>query len=314
MIKVETPSTQPVLDLVIDRRDDESLDEADSDSDSDSEESEDEVDSSNSSAPNNDSVHQQLLTDQHSSARECTTNNRVPAPPFFGRNRAGTIRLPDPGALPREIFAHDWINHAWQETNDSSKLKRMVRHDSPREILIYASAFLLSGAIRTSLRAGCAILTRSIRDEQRPSECKGFLLEKTGPTGRTAKGKYAPYSQKRADLRAVIGALERHTWGSEGWKAVTIATRSGYVYNGMTRFVGTWKADNWHAKSRRGRMEVLNSDLWARALDLVNEQAYHGCEVQFWLLPREHGMETEDHARWLIFRFLRPTSRLVMWA
>jgi hypothetical protein len=32
---------------------------------------------------------------------------------------------------------------------------------------------------------------------------------------------------------------------------------------------------------RPGR-KVLNLDLWARLLELINEQAYHGCEVIFW--------------------------------
>ena len=57
--------------------------------------------------------------------------------------------------------------------------------------------------------------------------------------------------------------------------------------------------DEWLAHSRRGPSKVINADLWARALDLVNEQAYHGCEVQFWLLARDQRMQIEDYARWL---------------
>lgn len=47
MVKVETPSTQPALDLVVGHDGDESLDEADSDS----EEDDDEEDSSDSKIP-----------------------------------------------------------------------------------------------------------------------------------------------------------------------------------------------------------------------------------------------------------------------
>ena len=43
----------------------------------------------------------------------------------------------------------------------------------------------------------------------------------------------------------------------------------------------------------------MNADLWSHAIGLVNEQAYRGCEVQFWLVPRNQNLQTEDHARWL---------------
>ena len=241
VVKIGTPSTQSALDLDVHYNENESSEDTDSDSDSDSEsdseseedDDDDENESSDSSSASDDSVHEQPLTNQRSSTRERTRDNVLPAAPFYGRNRAGTIHLPHPGALPCEIFAHYRANHAWHGTNDSSKLKRMVRHYSPHEILIYASAFLLNGAPHTSLRAGCAVLTETIRDEHHPPECKGFLLERTGPCGKIANS----HAQKRADLRAVVAALEYQIWGSEGWKTVTIATNSGWVHNGMTRFI-----------------------------------------------------------------------------
>ena len=30
-----------------------------------------------------------------------------------------------------------------------------------------------------------------------------------------------------------------------------------------------------------------NPELWSRALDLINEQAYHGCEVKFLLITEK---------------------------
>jgi hypothetical protein len=310
-VKVESPSTQPALELVVGRRDNEPLGEADSDSeeaddeDADDEEPDDEGESSDSNSPNDDSVHEESLTNQplpeqrldhQSSTHERTDSNGVPPVRFYFHNKADSVQLPHPGALPREVFAHSRLNHPWLSQSDSSKLTRMVRHDDPYEVLVYASAFLLSGTPRRSARAGCSILTRTDSDRDSPY-CEGFLLEKTKPNGKPLEE--TPYNQKRADLRAVVAALENQMWGSEGWKKVTIATKSSYVYNGMTKFVGKWKDDNWRANSRRGPSEVLNADLWARALDLVNDQAYHGCETQFWLLPRDHSMKTDDHARWL---------------
>ena len=113
----------------------------------------------------------------------------------------------------------------------------MVKYDNPSEILVYANALWCAGSQRKKSRAGCAILTRAAQDEYRPAECKGFILEQTGPSDSVLQGDNFPYTQKRADLRAVIAALENQPWASEGWKTVTIATKSAYAYNGMTRSI-----------------------------------------------------------------------------
>jgi ribonuclease HI len=296
VVKGETPCTQPALDLVVDHNGDESLDEADSDSEDDDEEN-----SSDNNFPNDHSNLEQPLAiqphiDQHldnrSSTRERPRDNGAPAAGFYLRDKAESIQLPHPRASPRDVFAHDSDDHPWRQTGESSKQSRMVRHGNPYEILIYTSAFLFGSSARKDARAACVFLTTIGRDETLHSRCKGLLLEKTGRDGKASQG----YSQKRADLRAVVAALEYQTWVSEGWKKVNIATKSSYVYNGMTRFVGKWKSDAWCANSRRGPSEVLNADLWARALDLVNEQAYHGCEVQFWLVTGEDALEVEAAA------------------
>ena len=203
--------------------------------------------------------------------RERAGNNGAPVAGFYIRDTADSIQLPHPGALPRDVFAHDWDDHPWRQSNDSSKLSRMVRHDNPYEFLIYTNASLSHSQGSKYPRAGCAILTTGGRDEHVSSRCKGFLLEKTGPSGKFWEGTDLSYAQKRADLRAAVAALECQTWGSEGWKKVTIATKSSYVFNGMTRFVGRWKSGQWLAGSRQGPpSKVENADLWTRALDLVN--------------------------------------------
>lgn len=318
MVKVETPSIQPALDLVVDHNGDESLDEVDSDS----EEYDDEDDSSDSNFPNDDSKHEQPLTiqphtdqrlDHRSSTRERPRDNGAPAAGFHLRDKAESIRLPHPRASPRNVFAHDSDDHPWRRTGESSKQSRMVRHDNPYEILIYTNAFLFGGSARKDARAACVFLTTIGREETLHSRCKGLLLEKAGPDGKASQG----YSQKRADLRAVVAALEYQTWGSEGWKKVNIATKSSYVYNGMTRFVGKWKSDAWHAKSRRGPSEVLNADLWARALDLVNEQAYMVVKYSSGFLREIKRCRSRiTRVGWrgrAICQFLKPTSSLVMW-
>jgi hypothetical protein len=80
---------------------------------------------------------------------------------------------------------------------------------------------------------------------------------------------------------------------------VTIATKSAYAYNGMTRSVAKWKSHGWLTGAHLNHPRVINADLWSHAVDLVNEQAYRGCKVQFWLIPRDQNLQAEDHARWL---------------
>lgn len=110
----------------------------------------------------------------------------------------------------------------------------MVRHDNASGILIYTNAFLFKDSARNEARAGCVFLTTAGRDVNIHSRCKGLMLEKTGPDDKASQ----EYSQKSADLRAVVAALEYQTWGSEGWKKVNIATKSSYASHGMTRLVG----------------------------------------------------------------------------
>ena len=99
--------------------------------------------------------------------------------------------------------------------------------------------------------------------------------------------------------RAVIAALENQRWASEGWKTVTIATKSAYVYNGMTQYMTKWKSQGWLTGAHPRSPRVGNADLWARAIGMVNEQGYYGCEVQLWLVSRDQNLQAEGHARWL---------------
>jgi ribonuclease HI len=137
-------------------------------------------------------------------------------------------------------------------------------------------------------RSGCAVIYMPESDDSatRP-ECIGFRIEEHGPD----RAFYQPDS-RRACLRAVVAALEFKLWSSEGWERVTIATDGGFVVDNITRHIARWAEQGWLGGEVRPGRKVLNLDLWARLLDLINEQAYHGCEVIFWhIKARENQQE-----------------------
>ena len=115
----------------------------------------------------------------------------------------------------------------------------------------------------------------------------GFKLEKRGPKGAVN----ADLNQRTAELRALVAALEFKIWSTEGWKKVVIATTSTYVHRGITESVEMWANSGWHQGEQFHGRQVPSFDLWERAIALVNEQAYHGCEVQVWLIPPREGID-----------------------
>lgn len=72
---------------------------------------------------------------------------------------------------------------------------------------------------------------------------------------------------------------------------MTIATDSNYVYDGITKHIAKWWDEGLlGGKAHNGRT-MKNLDLWTRLLDLINEQAYHGCEVAFWRIRPEQNKQ-----------------------
>jgi ribonuclease HI len=95
----------------------------------------------------------------------------------------------------------------------------------------------------------------------------------------------------------LVAALELRLWSTEGWEKVIIATSSIYAHRGITQNVGHWESKDWLRGVLNGDKHLKNFDLWARAIDLVNEHAYRGCEVQFWLIRPEEANDAESAAR-----------------
>ena len=119
--------------------------------------------------------------------------------------------------------------------------------------------------------------------------CVSLPLEREGPDG----NKHTPTSN-RAELRAVIAALEWRRWYLEGWDALVIATDSTYVVNGSTTWVSAWIDREWN---KANGSKAANKDLWKHLLRLFREYAIHGCEVMMWHIPRSQNQLADKNAR-----------------
>jgi len=114
----------------------------------------------------------------------------------------------------------------------------MIRFNAPiDEVLIYTSASCLNQ--HTTLDARSAASSVVFKPtELNPNEPRSIALrlERRGLTGQG-------YPQERncAHLRAAIVLLQCHQWREEGWSAVTIASDSKYLVEGITNWVEIWQ-------------------------------------------------------------------------
>ncbi|KAI8813974.1 ribonuclease H-like domain-containing protein [Cladochytrium replicatum] len=91
-------------------------------------------------------------------------------------------------------------------------------------------------------------------------------------------------TNNRAELRAVIAALEYREWPGEGAEEVVIASDSEYVVAGISERIHNWIARDWRTANR---MPVANQDLWEKLLARVQYFEKGNIPVKFWLIPRE---------------------------
>ena len=159
----------------------------------------------------------------------------------------------------------------------------MTNHDM---MMIYTDgACLNNGKTDPPPAAGCAFVFRP--DDTGIQE---FRLEEHGPTGVAA-----PQTSNRAELRAVIGALQFRQWGGEGWRELVIATDSEYVVKGATEWVKKWNENGW--KTSQGT-PVKNRDLWDLFFAEVKRlRETQGLRVLFWRIPRKANEITDKAAK-----------------
>lgn len=98
-----------------------------------------------------------------------------------------------------------------------------------------------------------------------------FIL-KHHPTGKELEGSGgAPLTtNNRMELQAVIEGLSRLKRRTR----VHIVTDSAYVKNGITQWMGKWKARNWQRKTSKGLQPVKNVDLWKELDRLLKKHDY----------------------------------------
>jgi ribonuclease HI len=118
-----------------------------------------------------------------------------------------------------------------------------------------------------------------------------FRLESVGPTGEKH-----PQTSQRAELRAAIAALATIKWADEGWLRVTIASDSAYLVQGITENIDKWRQRGW--RNTAGK-PVANRDLWQALLSQVNLHAHWGCQIRFWLIPRELNGAADELAKYI---------------
>lgn len=169
---------------------------------------------------------------------------------------------------------------------------RFINFSNPREILIYTDGSCLNnGQLPPS--AGCAFVYRPFAGPDGVSVRNGgvcFRLETRGPEGANY-----PQTSNRAELRAVIAALQFSSWEREGWESLVIASDSEYVVLGITQWIQQRERNGWVTSPGRA---VMNRDLWVVLKGELERYLDRGVRVTFWRIPREWNFEADQLARY----------------
>ena len=217
---------------------------------------------------------------------------RDQCPPLAGLplKKASIFQPPLPGYSPYQLFTH----HASEHDIDGRchpRAHRFVRRNVPFEMLIYTDGSCLdqNDAMNTSIRrAGCSFVFKP-EPYTMQERSVAFRLEAKGPTGQESV-----QTSNRAELRAVIAALECRRWEGERWKRMVIATDSEYVVLGITQRIEEWVDRRWRNSAGKA---IKNRDLWQYLLDRINLMGERGVEVVFWRIPRELNTQADGLAR-----------------
>jgi len=163
---------------------------------------------------------------------------------------------------------------------------RFISKNSSREILIYTDGNSPPSKMFRSPRAGWAFTYRpSAYSSTGQLTYAGTVftrLENEGPDGRVHH-----LGTGRAELRAVVGALQFRDWATDcnsAWRSIVIATDSKYVYVGATEYFAQWEARNWE--------DVKDGDLRKLLLDEIRKLHRNGVHISFWQIYRDSNLSS----------------------
>jgi len=178
------------------------------------------------------------------------------------------------------------------DSADVALHRRFVRRKNKREFLIFTDGACLNNG-QSNPSAGCAFIFHPITTTTPPLPAVdgtlSFRLENKGPTGADSA-----QTSNRAELRAVIAALQFRIWVGEGWDRLVIATDSEYVVNGATEWVQGWERKGWVTAKKE---PVKNRDLWELLLREIRTHKGRGLDVVFWRIPRELNRDADEAAK-----------------
>ncbi|KAI1193643.1 ribonuclease H-like domain-containing protein [Nemania serpens] len=142
--------------------------------------------------------------------------------------------------------------------------------------MLTAGACLNNG--QENSKAGWAVVYGQGRDGK--ASIDAGRLENIGFLGDASRNGQTVH---RAELQAVIAALQSRACNGEGFKTAVIATDSDYVTLGATVWAKKWVSKNW----MKGNSMVKNRDLWETLLGEVDRLDESGIQVQFWRIQKD---------------------------
>ncbi|KAL3419572.1 RNase H domain protein [Phlyctema vagabunda] len=186
---------------------------------------------------------------------------------------------------PQSLFPTTAIRH--RSIPGTMTNLRFVNQHNPHEMLIYTDGACPNNGQRYP-KAGWGFVIHGPTSRY-PAYTVIGRLEQYGPSG-----KLGPQASNRAELRAVLAALEARAWYVEDWYSVVIATDSEYVAHGATAWIRSWASNDW--RTSNGDV-AKNLDLWQALMRVILDYQNRGTSISFWPIRRERNMQADAAAK-----------------